>query len=385
MDADVGGNAVGNGHLGQIEAAHAVGPSRHPGGAQLLGKELAVGTDFPGGGPDDWAYVDFFDLREVPAVERTQRLDLDRFEPGASWRPTTKATSASIVRLHDGRALLFVQARDQDKRGWFYAGTRTADWGVHDWHLVANWEASTGAVNADGSSGTPWVTHYQNANFVTECGSGEIYLIAMGNHLYDDWFESVVELGEVQNDVLVEPWNRDPGGGFNPGVEYATLFRLSGTIDAPMFEKVGQKILAPRDALTTCSLHAGGGIYVTKRGEMILYCIPKAGYTGVPLNLLHPSLWSVTVGPSEVGLLADSGFNFEEYAETRGGTNQPAQTITNAVMAIYSVPSGGTVDDVAGVGPDWGPVSTVVDCVTDPLNPECAVVPIGGLRDYIPF
>ena len=207
----------GDAVVSRVESEPGIG---HAGGIQTLGPLLVVPYEARG----DSAVVVFYDLTD-PILPR--RLGLVR-------RPDWVGGNASLVavtRLADGRLLLVVGAQSSQVLEF----------------LVSN------TADPFASSGTPGFTPvyverggvhggFQNINFVTQC-DGTLYLVGMGNTGFPP-----PNLGEDQIEWFAVRGNPSRG------------LRL---------ERAGWRRFDCRE----CNFAAGGGVYVTPLGGIVLYAI----------------------------------------------------------------------------------------------------------------
>ncbi|MGH7585472.1 MAG: hypothetical protein ACREMH_04430 [Gemmatimonadales bacterium] len=192
----------------------------HAGGIQATGAMLAVPYEARG----DSAVVVFYDLSN-PASPR--RLGLVR-------RPAWAGGHASLVavtRLADGRVLLVVGARSSEVLEFLIS--ETADPFASGPHPAF----TPVYVERGGIHGG-----FQNLNFVTQC-DGTLYLVGMGNT------------------------------GFPPpnlGEDQVEWFAVRGSPSRGLrLEREGWRRFDCRE----CNFGAGGGVYVTPSGRIVLYGI----------------------------------------------------------------------------------------------------------------
>jgi hypothetical protein len=201
----------------------------HAGGMQAVGDVLLIASEgLEGQAP----FVEF--LRRTPddvGYEPLSRFTLYG-DLGETVVPTRFITAAAMARLATGRYLLFVLGKDEDQQGWFYLSDQASLDAGTTWSFLDHVEL-------------PWL--YQNASLLTECDSGDVYLIATGNP-----------------DFSGEP---------DSGTEYADLLRVDW--DAAS-ERVNVPLLAYRafDAGGGgyCTFRAGANPYVDPEGRLLLYC-----------------------------------------------------------------------------------------------------------------
>jgi hypothetical protein len=237
-------------------------------------------------------FVDFWDLSQPDnQINQIGRLVLDGAR-GEPWQqpisgggpPSGFPTSIAMVRLDDeagGDYLLFVHDKDNRERGWFYRGNPRDP---SSWEFFAPFQA-----NQIIGWNTPaqW-GRYQNTNFVTECNTGNVYMIGMGNPTFDeelawDVFYDALELG---TDIALLPFETTfclggllcdipdvqySGWGRDIANLYAVKVDPAGAVE---LTQVARKSISPEDPWETCNLRAGGGMHVTPNHELVMYCSP---------------------------------------------------------------------------------------------------------------
>lgn len=193
---------------------------RHAGGIQASGALLAVPYESRG----DSAVVVFYDLSD-PASPR--RLGLVHRPPWAGGH----ASLVAVTRLADRRLLLVVGARSSEVLEFLVS--ETAD----PFASSAQPAFTPVYVERGGIHGG-----FQNLNFVTQC-DGTLYLVGMGNT------------------------------GFPPpnlGEDHLAWFAVRGNPSRGLrLEREGRRRFDCRE----CNFGAGGGVYVTPAGRVVLYAI----------------------------------------------------------------------------------------------------------------
>ncbi|NLY92554.1 MAG: hypothetical protein GXY23_00875 [Myxococcales bacterium] len=230
---------------GKLEHVVRVPHGNHPGGMQVLGDVLAVAVECDGRrckGPARVLFYDVSDPASVKAPMTSIVLDGSQGEPRQLGR-ASKASSVALTKLVDGRFLVYVGGRHSGRYGHFYvsdgprldAGTRF-DF-VHYWSALKDdperrIDPLLGVCTArEGGVCKEW-DRYENTTFVTECGTGRIYLVGMGERR-----------GKV------------------------ALHRLRARDRALDFESVARKRVATSRTSFGVSLRNGGGIRVRPDGS----------------------------------------------------------------------------------------------------------------------
>jgi len=198
--------------------------SNHSGGIQAMGEWLVVPVE----GEPSGIYLYNLANPENP-VPMGKILDVY----------VSTATAAALAQLQDYRFLLIVvSSSDGGGMGFFISA---APWDYLNWEKIASW----------GPAFSPW-ENYQNLNLVTECETGDLFLIAMHNN-----------------------------GGLEHGEDWADLFRLRlflNSLGPPFFDysaevtKVSNLHVdcTPRDE-PQCNFHPAAGSYVDPHGQLYLY------------------------------------------------------------------------------------------------------------------
>jgi hypothetical protein len=228
----------------------------HPGGLSTLGRYAFVAADC-----DDErrcgraTFIDIFDL----ARPGSRRALVQRVRLGAQGEPgrIRTITSVAVTRLQTGPLLMFVQGKDSRHEGWFYQSER-ADM---PWTYRGYWARALGKGD-----------EYQNTSLVTECGSGDVYLIGTGNG----------ELN-VASVILADTL------GHAPGVDTMSLLKLSQSAGGAL----GMEWQATRrfdpggDGF--CTFRAAANVHVTRANELMLYCSTRKAPAD-PLGLRESTL-----------------------------------------------------------------------------------------------
>ena len=192
----------------------------HPGGIQALGTILVVPYEARG----DSAAVAFYDMTEAASP---RRLGLLRRPASAGGH----ASLAALTRLADGRLFLAVGSRSSKELEFLVSETANPfDSPGQRWFYPVHLERG----GVDGG--------FQNLNFVTQC-DGTLFLVGLGNTGFPP-----PNLGEDQVEWFTVRGNPSRG------------LRL---------ERAGWRRLDCRE----CNFGAGGGVYVTPPGGIVLYGI----------------------------------------------------------------------------------------------------------------
>jgi hypothetical protein len=224
----------------------------HPGGLQTLGRYAFVASDCA----DDQrcgraTFVDVFDLRE-PGSERAflQRVPIgEQGEPGM----VATITSVAVTRLATGKLLLFVLGKDSRHEGWFYTSDGPELTVRTHWSYQGYWARPHGARD-----------EYQNISFVTECETGDLYLVGMGNAAYDTI--SVLIGGAL---------------GVAPGLDSMSLLRVAQGDDGELLMDVVRSRTFDPGGDGYCTFRAAAQVHVTPSHDLVLYCSPPKAETNL--------------------------------------------------------------------------------------------------------
>jgi hypothetical protein len=190
----------------------------------------------------------------------------DQGEPGN----TGTVTSAAMAKLASGQHLLFVLGKDTAHEGWFYVSDGSGLAPDSVWRYSGHWHLPLGGAN-----------EYQNTQLVTECGTGDLYMVGSGNADYDG------KLGG--GDILQTALNTTPGNN------HLSLLKLVPSNNAVAgMEFVDIRQLSPGNG-EYCTFRAGASVHVTPDHRMALYCTTRKANEDLRGN-------------------ADSKLKMEEYA-----------------------------------------------------------------------
>jgi hypothetical protein len=230
-DADMGvvrlGSRLTDGRV--VRNVHSRTEHTHAGGAQLLGKVLAVPLEenAPGSRVELYDLSDPEDPSPIGLVEHTV----------AAGRSVADAGTASFARLADRRFLLVIGRRDARTLD-FYLST-TADLRATGWAFVASWSHhDLRTAIGDATFGA-----YQSLQLVVGA-DGRLYLVGM------------------HEDGLVFP------------AQWVDVFLVEGA-RAFTITKLAKRRLECGGA---CSLDAGAGVYVDPKGVLVVYAVERTSH-----------------------------------------------------------------------------------------------------------
>jgi hypothetical protein len=172
------------------------------------------------------------------------------------------ATAVAVAKEVDGRYLMFVDGKDDRREGWFYRTDQTTIGPGTRWRFIDHWKG-----------GPSWNGAYQSTTLVTECGSGNLYLVATGNPRFRGTLRprlSPAMLGDIVELFL--------GGMVDEGVELLHLFKLEQQDGQIRMQRVYEARFKP-DSEAFCSFRAGATAYVTPDGRLALYCTTRKANT----------------------------------------------------------------------------------------------------------
>jgi hypothetical protein len=223
----------------------------HAGGMQAIGRFVVSGSscDTPSKcGDNGYAHVwNFTDPRSPGAWVSAVRVG-DQGEPGR----TGAVTSAAITRLASGQYLLFVQGKDTAHEGWFYLGDGGSLANVTAWRYAGYATLPGGGAN-----------EFQNTQLVTECGSGDIYMVGSGNADYDGSIDDV-----AQTIFKV-----------TPGHNHMSLLKLDASDSSfAALNLVTIRQFSPGDG-DYCTFRAGASVHVTPDYKLAAYCTTRKANT----------------------------------------------------------------------------------------------------------
>lgn len=240
----------------------------HPGGVQAIGKYLLVGSDGSINHSRDTAQFSIWDMSD-PFAPRNLWA-----EPG--WElPIKNANSVGITRLEDGRYLMLRALTDAKDLEFYILGDDLEE-NPDEYHDGMPWdrwnykELQSELFNADSTLDLNWAdlgnifgdVGYQGTNLVTECGTGQIYLIAShGRRPQGFGGDDFVDAFRV--DVPVErPDANEPGAG-------------------AVITKVAKRHMFPSGNANARQgdLQAAGGAYVSPDNKLYYYAT-EHGVTG---------------------------------------------------------------------------------------------------------
>ncbi len=157
---------------------YSIGYTDHPGGLQTIGGLAAVASEGSQFTPTPYSpFIDFYDFRSPgsqTALIQRMFLDGSHGEPFADTQDSGflgQPSGVGITRLNDGHYLLFVLGKDSKRSGWFFVSKDASLTASTQWTYLA-------AVS------WPNDGEFQNANFITDCADGQIYLLMTNNTDY---------------------------------------------------------------------------------------------------------------------------------------------------------------------------------------------------------
>jgi hypothetical protein len=202
----------------------------HAGGIQALGSLLAVPnenhtTDDPSLPVEARTQIRFFDLSEPTSPTLLGILGRDVLR-------SNEAGAVALARLQNNRILMAV-GRTESFILDFYVSEPND---LTAWSHFDTWwrsEAHTALPDHDTDFGD-----YQGINFVTRCSDGALFIV--GTHRDGDWF----------------------------GNDWVDLWQVELNVNSSVLTKVAERHV---DCDGHCNLDAGGGVYVTPNGQLLVY------------------------------------------------------------------------------------------------------------------
>ncbi|MET0287070.1 MAG: hypothetical protein ABW352_21480 [Polyangiales bacterium] len=237
-----------------------IGGVDHPGGLSTLGRYAFVAVDC-----DDErrcgraTFVDIFDL----ASPGSRGALLQRFRLGAQGEPgrVHTVTSVAVTRLQTGALLMFVQGKDSRHEGWFYESDAAPQSARTRWTYRGHWTRELARSE-----------QYQNTSLLTECGSGDVYMVGLGN-------AELNVMSVLLGDAL----------GKAPGVDTMSLLKLGATSHGALsMEWQTSRAFDPGDG-GFCTFRAAANVHVTPDHTLELYCSTRKAPAD-PLGLRESTL-----------------------------------------------------------------------------------------------
>jgi hypothetical protein len=224
-----------------IQGAH------HPGGLSAFGSYVAVAVESPNS-----AWITIYDFRNgVNTNPVVSQFTLG--QSGEVPRPPNSISGVALTRLSNHKYLMFVLGKDTHENGWFYLSDTTNITPDTGWTFVDY---------VDKRDSSQSFGRFQNAQFITECDTGDVFLLMSGN-------DRMKMGGSTQ-------------GLVDPGVNETVLFRLSTSTETipetPRlvhsavhleWELGGQ--FSEGDSFE-CSMRAAAAPFIDKNGNVLLYC-----------------------------------------------------------------------------------------------------------------
>lgn len=198
----------------------------HAGGIQALGSLLAVPNE---NHSVPWqTQIDFFNMSESGEPTFVGVL-------GTNVLQSEEAGAVALARLQNDRILMAVGRTESFMLDFYISGPNSiAQWS----HVDTFWRSNAHTALPDGDTD---FGDYQGINFVTRCSDGAIFLVGThrdGDTFGNDW----VDLWQVEFD------------GNNSNDSWLT--------------KVAARHV---DCDGNCNMDAGGGVYVTPDGQLLVY------------------------------------------------------------------------------------------------------------------
>jgi hypothetical protein len=218
-----------------VKEERAISGFDHSGGVQMVGKYLVVGSE-----AGSASAVAFYDMENPENPVRVGSF--------ARTTQTKGAGTISIGKLRSGQYLLIVGGAGAIKLD-FYVSRPGSTLANPLFDFVTTWSKSelrVGGMMVGGGVMDPEFSEYQSLNLLSNT-DGNLFLI--GTH---------------------------QSGDTMTGEDEADFFLLSnnGAGGAPVVTKLASQHLycgAPGLALAQCNLDAGGGVYISPEGRLLLY------------------------------------------------------------------------------------------------------------------
>ncbi|HEX6277772.1 MAG TPA: hypothetical protein VFZ53_32240 [Polyangiaceae bacterium] len=207
-----------------------INDAAHPGGMQAHGHVLAIAVEADAG----TSFVEFIDVSDPYQPRRIQRFYVRT--DSAPVRPGRVIGGAGLTRMGSGLYLLFVLGQDTANQGWFYLSDRTSITADTKWNYI----------------GYTAIPTAQNAQFITECNTGNLYMLATDNPNYG------ADPNRYGNYAYLRRVKYDPMN--------MTLARVDPS-DPTAFDLVFDS-----GSSDFCTFRAGVSPYASPSGGLYLYC-----------------------------------------------------------------------------------------------------------------
>jgi hypothetical protein len=209
---------------------HRILETQHTGGIQVIGHTVFIPYEAPG-----LDRVGIYDLGDPADAKRIGTVTLGTTSGG---HRVSSANMVAVARMASGYYALLVNRSNSGITDVYVSGstriTTSTTWNRVDSRvfrdLDTNWSTSKNT--------------YQNMNFVTDCRSGQLYLV-----------------GLMQDDHFGSPWNAH---------NIVHLYRAPAVDGRLTLEHVATQVFGR--AGNTCEMRGGASVHVTPSGEMIVYC-----------------------------------------------------------------------------------------------------------------
>lgn len=213
----------------------------HGGGLQALG-----GLVFVGGECSNWrdclGRVDIYDARDPGKFQLLNRLLIDgsqgELRDDQGREVISKVAAVAAAKLSDGRTLLFAGGAGSSKSGWLFISDSSEIGPKTKWRYLDYWH------NSERENGDPW-HGIENLNFISECGTGDLYLMGMGEQ--------------------------------NRAYLYKLVQAASNLDEKVQINFVYQHGLQLNTSLLGAYLRMGGGVHITPQGKMVIYAVSRVG------------------------------------------------------------------------------------------------------------
>jgi hypothetical protein len=207
--------------------------TRHPGGIQVIGQLVAVPSYCNAPSCDGTAFVDFYDSAVCSRNPRDEGCLVNRKRlEGGLLVPDDKAYHVAVTRLPDRRYVMLVNRSNAGLVDSYISSTTTIDRSTRWLPSGRHW--TSGFKNGFHA--------YQNVNFVTECTTRRTYMLGFAR-----------------------------GGPPGSDTNLVDLFQVEiadGSLEVRRTRQA--RYLAATGG--SCEMEGGASVYVTPRGEMLVYC-----------------------------------------------------------------------------------------------------------------
>jgi hypothetical protein len=198
----------------------------HPSGLQTFGKYAAVGVE----APSPPSFIQFYDFGTPGSANAAIHRFYLNNNQGETPAVDRAVGGVGITRLIDNRYLMVVLGQDTSQRAWFYVSQNTSMASSPGWSYLGNIA----------------LPKAQNTQLITECGTGNVYLLATDNDGYK-----------------AASTNRYGNNGYLRQITYSGFTLTSTVADDELFDSGDGDF---------CSFRAAASSYIDPNGNLDIIC-----------------------------------------------------------------------------------------------------------------